>query len=256
MAHREPPADDRSVLGRALTVLETFSAEQREQTLGSIQQRAGLPSATTHRLVAELVEWGALDRVGRGRYRIGLRLWQLGSLAPQARELRDVALPFLHDLLDVTHQVVHLVVLDGREALFLERLIARGAVPTRSRVARRLPLHATGPGKVLLAHAPPELVDSVLAAGLPRMARGTITDPAVLHRRLAEIRACDYCLSCEEMTDGAASVAAPVRGADGRVVAAISAVVPVVTTDLRSLVPAVRLAAAGISRGLRSLPPA
>src|SRR3954467_8156442 len=70
MAPREPPADDRSVLGRALTVLETFSAEQREQTLGSIRQRAGLPSATTHRLVAELVEWGALDRVGRGRYRI------------------------------------------------------------------------------------------------------------------------------------------------------------------------------------------
>jgi DNA-binding IclR family transcriptional regulator len=198
---------------------------------------------------------GALDRVGRGRYRIGLRLWQLGSLAPQALELRDVALPFLHDLLDVTHQVVHLVVLDGREALFLERLISRRAVHTRSRVARRLPLHATGPGKVLLAHSPPEFVDSVLAAGLPRMARGTITDPAVLRRRLAEIRACDHCLSCEEMTDGAASVAAPVRGADGRVVAAISAVVPV-TTDLRSLVPAVRLAAAGISRGLRSLPPA
>src|SRR3954447_15521935 len=69
MAHREPPADDRSVLGRALAVLETFSAEQREQTLGSIQQRAGLPSATTHRLVAELVEWGrwtALAGAGTG----------------------------------------------------------------------------------------------------------------------------------------------------------------------------------------------
>jgi DNA-binding IclR family transcriptional regulator len=87
------------------------------------------------------------------------------------------------------------------------------------------------------------------------MARGTITDPAVLRRKLAEIRACNYCLSFEEMTDGAASAAAPVRGAGGEVVAAISAVVPV-TSDLRPLVPAVRLAAAGISRGLRSLPPA
>jgi DNA-binding IclR family transcriptional regulator len=149
--------------------------------------------------------------------------------------------------------VVHLVVLDGHEALFLERLMSQRAVHTRSRVARRLPLHATGPGKVLLAHSAPQFVDSVLAAGLPRMARGTITDPAVLRRKLAEIRACDYCLSFEEMTDGAASVAAPVRGADGEVVAAISAVVPV-TTDLRPLVPAVRLAAAGISRGLRSVP--
>jgi DNA-binding IclR family transcriptional regulator len=241
----------RSVLGRALAVLGTFSTERAERTLGAIAQEAGLPSATAYRMVAELVAWGALERVGRGRYRIGMRLWQLGSLAPEARALRDVALPFLYDLLEVTHEVAHLVVRDGDKALYLERLMARPEVHVRSRVARKLPLHATGPGKVLLAHAPDEIVSVVLAGPLPRLARNTITDSEGLQAVLAGIRESGYCLSREETTDGASSVAAPIRGPGGDVVAALSVVVPANRPDLPSLVPAVRVAAAGISRGLR-----
>jgi len=162
-----------------------------------------------------------------------------------------VALPYLQDLLDVTHGVVHLVVLDEGKALFIERLMVRPEVHTRSRVARRLPLHATGPGKVLLAFAAdPAMVDEVVAGGLPRMARNTITDPDQLRRALDKICATGYCLSSEEMTDGASSVAAPVRGATGAVIAAISVVVPSGQRDLLTLVPAVRIAAAGISRGM------
>ena len=241
----------RSVLGRALSVLDTFSNERPEQTLGAIVRETGLPSATAHRLVNELVAWGGLERVGRGRYRVGLRLWQIGSLAPEPRTLRDVALVFLQDLLDVTHEVAHLVVRDGARALYLERLMARPEVQVRSRVARRLPLHATGPGKVLLAHAPEDVVAAVLAGPLPRLARNTITDPGALSDVLGAIRESGYCVSREEMTDGASSVAAPVRGPAGDVVAAISVVVPAERPDLVALVPAVRVAAVGISRGLR-----
>jgi DNA-binding IclR family transcriptional regulator len=241
----------RSVLGRALAVLDTFSNERPEQALGTIAQNAGLPSATAYRLVNELVAWGALERVARGRYRVGLRLWQLGSLAPEARALRDVALAFLHDLLEVTHEVAHLAVRDGDRVLYLERLMGRPEVHVRSRVARRLPLHATGPGKVLLAHAPDDVVAQVLARPLPRLARNTITDPDVLRDALTAIRADGYCISREETTDGASSVAAPVRGPGGDVVAAISVVVPADRPDLTALVPAVRVAAAGISRGLQ-----
>lgn len=245
----------RSVLSRALAVLTAFSREQPELSLAAIQHATGLPPATAHRLVSELVEWGALERVGRGRYRVGLRLWQLGSLAPQARDLRDVALPFLQDLLDVTHEVVHLVVLDDDRALFVERLMSRPEVHVRSRVARRLPLHASGPGKVLLAHAPTELIERIIAAGLPRMARNTITDPQRLRHALASIRQTGYCLSRDEMTDGASSVAAPVRCGTGAVIAAVSVVVPSGSTRIEQLVPAVRVAAAGISRGMRPFAP-
>ena len=240
-----------SVLGRALAVLDAFSNGRPEQTLSAICEATGLPSATAHRLVNDLVAWGALERVSRGHYRVGLRLWQLGSLAPEPRTLRDVALPFLHDLLEVTREVAHLAVRDGDKVLYLERLMARPEVQVRSRVARRLPLHATGPGKILLAHAPDDVVARVLAGPLPRLARNTITDPDALRDALAATRESGYCLSREEMTDGASSIAAPVRGPNGDVVAAISVVVPADRPDLAALVPAVRVAAAGISRGLR-----
>lgn len=241
----------RSVLDGALAVLGAFSDHRPELTLGAIAETTGLPSATAYRLVGELVAWGALERVGRGRYRIGLRLWQVGSLAPAARDLRDAALPPMQDLCAVTGHLVHLVVLDGHEALFLERLAGHVEVRVRSRVGRRLPLHASGPGKVLLAHAPPDLLEEVLARGLPRLASGTITDPARLRAVLADIRRVGYCLSRDEMTEGASTVAAPITGRAGEVVASLSAVVPSGTANLQLLVPAVRVAAAGVTRALR-----
>ena len=143
-----------------------------------------------------------------------------------------MALAFLHDLLEVTHEVAHLVVRDGDKALYLERLMARPEVHVRSRVARRLPLYATGPGKILLAHAPDDVVRQVLAGPLPRLARNTIVDRDLLDAALVAIREPGYCISREETTDGASSVAAPVRGANGDVVAAISVVVPADRRDL------------------------
>jgi DNA-binding IclR family transcriptional regulator len=242
----------RTVLSRAFAILDSFAEGQPEQTHGSITRSTGLSPATVHRQLAELVDWGAVERTRRGHYRIGMHLWRLGSLAPEGRELRDVALPYLQDLLEVTHEVVHLVVLDENRALYLERLESRPGVSVVSQVGGRLPLHATGPGKVLLAHAAPAILDEVLAAGLTRCASGTITDPQELQRALAEIRRTGHCISRQEMTDGAASVAAPVTDAHRRVIAAISVVVPSSTPDLSPLVPPVRLAALGISRELRS----
>ncbi|WP_433288756.1 IclR family transcriptional regulator [Pseudonocardia sp. CA-142604] len=245
----------RSVLGRAIAVLESFSDENPELTLGEIAAATGLASATAHRLVAELVEWGALERPARGRYRIGIRLWELGALAPVPRTLRDSALPVMQDLAAVTGHVVHLVVLDGHEALFVERLAGHSHVHVRSRVGGRLPLHASGPGKIMLAHAPAEFVDEVVARGLPRLAAGTITDPRRLRQALAEVRSTGYCLSRNEMTDGASSVAAPITGPSRDVVASIAVVVPSSTENLQRLVPAVRIGAAAVTRTLRPRSP-
>jgi DNA-binding IclR family transcriptional regulator len=231
-------------------VLGSFSSERPEHTLASIVAATGLSPATAYRLVAEFVEWGALERVARGRYRIGIRLWRIGALAPAARDLRDASLPFLQDLASATGYYVHLVVADGPHALFVERLPGRIDARVRSRVGRRMPLHASGPGKVLLAHASAALVENVLDQGLPRMASGTITDRDELRRALADIRTTGYCLSRDEMTDGTSSVAAPVVGASGEVVAGISVVLASGTENLQLLVPVVRVTAAAISRAL------
>ena len=103
---------------------------------------------------------------------------------------------------------------------------------------------------MLSSFSAPDVVDQVIAKGLPRMARNTITDPVRLRRALDDIRTSGYCFSCDEMTDGGSSVAAPVRGATGEVIAAVSVVVPTGSRDLPSLVPVVRIAAAGITRGM------
>jgi DNA-binding IclR family transcriptional regulator len=247
----EPVAEDapRSVLGRALGVLAAFSDTSPELALADIVAATSLPPATAHRIVAELVAWGALERIGRGRYRIGMRLWRVGALAPSARNLREAALPPMQDLAAATGHVVHLVVLDGHRALFVERLAGQDDVTVRSRVGRDMPLHASGPGKVLLAHAPPALVDEIIARGLPRLAPGTITDPGALREALATARRTGYCLSRDEMTEGAASVAAPIVDAADRVVAALAVVVPS-SSPLPPFVPAVRMAAVAASRRL------
>lgn len=242
-------APPRSVLGRALGVLAAFSDSSPELALGDIVAATSLPPATAHRIVAELVAWGALERIGRGRYRIGMRLWRVGALAPTARTLREAALPAMQDLAAATGHVVHLVVLDGHRALFVERLAGQENGAVRSRVGRDMPLHASGPGKVLLAHAAPALVDQVIARGLPRLAPGTITDPAALREALDVVRRTGYCLSHEEMTEGMASVATPVVDATGRVVASLAVVVPA-STPLPPFVPAARMAAAAASRRL------
>ena len=239
-----------TVTGRVLRVLGAFTAERPELGLTELSRRADLPLTTTHRLVAELAGWGALERGEDGRYRIGLRLWEVGALAPRGLGLRESAMPFLEDLYEVTRQNVQLAVLDGTEVVYVERISGRGAVNVITRVGGRLPLHATGVGLVLLAHADPELQERVLAAPLKRYTAKTICDPAEVRRALADVRRTGVAVSDGQIELIALSVAAPVRGPRGDVVAALSVVVPAATSDPRAYVPVVRAAARGISRAL------
>lgn len=238
-----------TVTARVLAVLDAFTAEQPELTLTDLARRAGLPLSTAHRLVGELAAWGALERDGRGRYRIGLRLWEVGSLAPRSLGLRESAMPFLTDLHEVTGENVQLAVLDGRDAVYVERLSGRGAVHVVTRVGSRLPLHATGVGLVLLAHTPAPFQERVLAGPLRRYTPRTVTDPERVRRTLADVRRTGVAVSDRQIELVSQSVAAPVRGRDGTVVAALSVVVPA-AADARTYVPAVRAAALGVSRAL------
>jgi DNA-binding IclR family transcriptional regulator len=240
-----------TVTAKVLDLLAAFTAEQPELTLTELSRRTGLPRPTVHRLTAELVSWGALEREERGPFRVGLRLWEVASLAPRSLGLREQAMPFLEDLFEVTRQNVQLAVLDGQEAVYVERLSARGAVGVLTRVGGRLPLHATGVGQVLLAHAPAELQERVLASGLAALTPNTIVEPRELRRVLADVRRTGVAICDGQVELKSLSIAAPVRGSSGEVTAALSVVVPS-ATGATSYVPAVRAAARGISRSLGS----
>lgn len=238
----------RTVTSRVLSVLDAFSGGHRRLSLSEISARTGLPLTTTHRLVGELAAWGALERDRQGRYAIGLRLWEVAALAPRGVGLREIAMPFLEDLYEATHQNVQLAVLDGLDVVYVERISGRQAVGVLSRVGGRWPAHATGVGLVLLAHAPREEQERYLAAPLASFTELTITDPAQLRRVLAEVRRTGFAISDRQVTLDAVSVAAPVRGADGVVVAALSVVVGADGPPINTLIPAVVAAARGISR--------
>ncbi|MDG4780791.1 IclR family transcriptional regulator [Micromonospora sp. WMMD961] len=239
----------RSVTSKVLALLDAFSPATPALTLSELARRAGLPLPTVHRRAAELVEWGALERGDDGRYRIGLRLWEVGSLAPRGLGLRELALPVMEDLYEVTHENVQLAVRQDLELVFIERISGRHAVPVLTRVGGRFALHATGVGLVLLAHAPGDVQEQVLAAPLERYTDMTITDPRRLRRCLAEVRRAGYAVSDRQVTMDALSVAAPIRVPEG-VVAAISLVVAHERADPVALAPLVRAAGRALSRAL------
>jgi DNA-binding IclR family transcriptional regulator len=242
----------RSVTSRALAILDAFDSGSPRLSLSEIADRSGTPLTTAHRLLAELTGWGALARRADGRYEIGPKLWDLGLLAPVQLELRQVAAPFLMDVHTAIRDTVHLAVRDGLSALYVERVSGRESVPVVSSVGSRLPLHATGVGKVLLAAAPPEVEQEVLRS-LTRVTRHTVIDPGRLRRELTEVRRRKYARTSEEMSPGAASLAVPVQVDRPRgpiVVAALGIVVPPHRRDLPRLVPVLEVAARGIGREL------
>jgi DNA-binding IclR family transcriptional regulator len=231
-----------------LALVGAFDEEHRRLSLTELAGRAELPVPTAHRLVGELVAWGALARTSTGEYVVGRRLWDVGLLAPVQAGLVETASPFLHDLYAATLATVHLAVRDGTEVLYLDRLRGSASVPIVSTIGSRLPMHATAVGKVLLAHAPADVQSRVLS-DLPRLTPYTITQPGKLERQLAQVLKDDVATTAEEMSLGACSLAVPIRRRE-RVIAALGMVVPSLKRDKARLVGALTLAARGIGRAL------
>jgi DNA-binding IclR family transcriptional regulator len=247
-----PPTSEpgRSVSSRLLRVLFAFRPGHTRLTLAALARRTGLPQATVRRLAIELVAAGALDRARDGMLTVGTRLWQLGTLAPLTEPLRTVALPFMEDLSTALQQHVQLAVLEGYEAVIVERLSTPSAVGLVSQVGGGLPLHCSAVGKVLLAHGDAALFDDLVERGLDRFTPRTVTDPAQLRGELAACRRTGTAIVREELTPGADSVATRIMDAEGRVVAALSVVVRSGSVSLTAAVPSVVTSGLGISRRL------
>ena len=200
----------RSVTSKVLAVLAAFESGAPSLSLTEIAQATGMPKPTAHRLVGELTDWGALDRDADGRYRVGLRIWEVAQNA--GRQLRDAARPFLQDLFTFTQETSHLAIRDGHEALYIERVYSSKRVPRASRVGGRLPLHATAVGKVLLAYEDGWLQEAYVRRALEAPTRYTHVNPRKLLEELRVIRERGYATTIEEVRPGSCSIAVPVRG--------------------------------------------
>ena len=260
----------RSVLGRAFEILDCFEGGQ-EMTVAGICERTGLPPATVHRMLAALVEWEGVERLARGRYRLGARIWRLGVSAPQVRRLRELAQPYLVNLHMATRGTVYLGVRDGQDAVFGDRITRVKPTAASSFVTRRMPLQSTAGGRVLLAYcedawaqvrkdAALEAEDSSAAAyddGAPAAGAAAPYGLAALERELAEIRRQGYGVMLNDGLPGRTSVAAPVFGELGTVVASLTVSFPETRIpEPRTILPQVLGTARAISADLarHSLP--
>ena len=242
-------ASGESVVTRVVRIFEAFTPEDTVLTVTQVARRARLHPATASRLIAELESHGLLARDAGRRVRVGVRMWELALRASPALGLREAAMPFMEDAHAVLGHHVQLGVLDGDEVLFVERLSAPGAVINYTRIAGRLPLHASSSGQVLLAFGPRELQERVLAAPLSRYTAHTLTSPAALRDALAEVRRQEFACLPGHVHEDALGVAVPVRDGGGAVIAALAAILPV-DTPRQAVTGVLTAAARGMRRAL------
>lgn len=220
-----PAGGANSVLGKARLILEAFRIDDIDLSLSELSRRTGISKASVHRLAQELLEWGMLERSGT-EYRLGMRAFELGSRVPRFRVLRDAVRPYMENLHRATGETVHLAVLDGLEILYLEK-IAGGPRATRpSRIAGRMPLYCTATGKVILAFSAPTLLDELLARPLERLTPSTIVLPGLIREQVRKAHEAGHATESEETAIGYCSVAVPLLGRGGLLLAALSITAP------------------------------
>jgi DNA-binding IclR family transcriptional regulator len=241
--HTDGKMPRRSVLNRAASIMEAFNGSHRVLSLNELSRRANLPKSTAHRFAEQLLELGWLEREFAG-YRVGMRLFEVGSLAERRNKLRDKALPHLHQLALHTGMAVNFGILDEQEVLYLERMPLRGFhLPTRD--GGRMPASCTGLGKALLAFSTDDDVRAVIDEGLPKLTAASIVNPDALEAELDKIRGGGIAYDVEEACEGVSCVAAPVRSS-GRAIAAVS--VASLTSDFDS-----RLATSAVRRAANAI---
>lgn len=237
----------RSVLRRAMRILETIKDAADGLNLSEISRRSGVPLTTAHRIVSELHEWGALERDESGEYRIGLWLWEVAAVAPRSVGLHRVALPFMRDLFETTQRGVHLAVREKDQVVFVERFLSPETATDRTWVGARYELHATAIGLVLLAYAPPDLQEEVVTGPLAVPSWHAPVTERELRQTLAEIRRVGYATTL--IRQEYLSVAAPIHGPAGTVVAALSLILPC-TESYGPRLAHLQATARGVSRAL------
>lgn len=241
-------------VGRAFSILEQFSETERQLGVTTIANRVGLHKSTCFGILHTLQQLGYIQQDEEsGLYSLGLKSFQLGQAYIGGLDLREVARRELLRIVEQTHETVHLVVLEGRRAIYIDKVEAPHAMTIASRIGQEALLYCTGVGKVLLAFMPEGDRASVLSQRVIPFTSQTITTPEALNEHLRGIRACGYGFDDQERELGLRCVAAPIFNAKGQAMAAISVSGPtsrITTERMAQLSILMKNAAGEISRQL------
>lgn len=212
------------VLDRALGILEILWKEGPDLTQSQLCERVGLHKTTVHRLLAVLENHRLVERTKQnGKYRLGLRLFEMGSKVGAEIDLRERGRPHLKKLSYDTGETAHLCILDEGEVLYLEKVEAQRTVRVPSTIGRRYPAHCGAAGKALLAFLSPDELDGIVKKrGLKSYTSKTLTSTKLLKQELRVVRDRGYAVDNEEFEEGLRCIGAPLRDHTGEVIAAIS----------------------------------
>jgi DNA-binding IclR family transcriptional regulator len=249
---RETPE---SAVARALSLITAFTFADPVLGVSELGRRLHLPKSTVHRLLGILVNEGFVERTPDERYRLSLKLYEIGQEVVSSHVLRQVGHAPLEKLRNDSGEAAHLAVLSGADVVYLDRFESPQMMGLFTKVGRRRSAHATSSGKVLLAFGSQADVDDAVAAGLPRLGPRTITSRTRLNQTLAEIRKTGYAISSDESAPGVVSVGAPIFDRVGSCVAAVSVAGPLIRMPEdrhNALVRMVVKTAAEISKALTS----
>lgn len=212
------------VLDRALSILDILSSDGPELAPIELSQRLGLHKSTAHRLMMVLERHRLIERSPQnGKYRLGLKLFELGSRVVSQLDLSERAQSYIERLVRETGETSHLCIMDDGEMLSLTNVESTRTVRTPATVGRRTPVHCTAVGKAILAFLPESEVEALIKKrGLKGCTPNTITTMTGLKAELQFVRERGYAVDNEEIEAELKCVGAPVRNYSGRVIASIS----------------------------------
>ena len=216
------------VLEKAFKILELFDDKDKELSATEIQNHLSYNKTSTFRIIKNLEDAGYLEKDYRTlNYKLGLKIYQLGSLAEPQAIIRRITRPFLEKLNEECHETVHLAVLHKGEALYLDKIEGKKTIRVITRIGMKLPAHCSGVGKTLLSALSEDTLGKILTEkGLERFTDNTITELNDLKTELDQIRKQGYAIDNEEIEEGLKCVAAPLINSEGKVLAAISISAP------------------------------
>jgi DNA-binding IclR family transcriptional regulator len=220
---KDPSTYNVRAVERALQILSSFDREHTERGVSEVAQATGLHKATTHRIMMTLLNYGFLERAADGeKFRLGLRVVELGLGALRDLDLRRIAFPYMQQLVERFDESCDLGVFDRGWVLYVEVVHSQHSLTIAARVGRRLPAYCTASGRVFLAFLPPEVVEPLLNEPLAAHTEKTITSPDRLREELEATRQRGYSLDDGEFEDGVRAISAPILDIGGNVIAAMS----------------------------------
>jgi DNA-binding IclR family transcriptional regulator len=219
-----PTTDSPSVaVERALAMLEAVAQEPEGLSNAEISRKLQIPKSSASYILRTLETQGYLNRMEQtGKYRVGLKVLSLSRGALSGIDVREVALPIMRHLMEKTNLTCHLAILDGPDAVYIEKVEPTGFIRMDTWVGRRMRVHATSVGKALVAHIPRERLETIIAdRGMEKRTAKTITTLPRLLKDLERVREQGYAVDDEENNMGARCLGAPIFNQDGSIEASL-----------------------------------